>query len=148
MHSNDMGINEIRKRIRQLEKENDEYHLRKKRIEEENQELSVGYEKVRYAKYQIEEENERYIRLLRNKAGGFSPSLKMVHRFCDTIEELTKGSQNQMCVNMLQDTLTVIRDKVTKNDSEREKLLEKIRNNNIAIEDLHIKIQGVHENEV
>ena len=53
-----------------------------------------------------------------------------------------------MCVNMLQDTLTVIRDKVTKNDSEREKLLEKIRNNNIAIEDLHIKIQGVHENEV
>ncbi len=121
----------------------EECRSRKKKLEGENEELSIGYEKFIKVKNQIIEENNTYIQSLRKRAGTFTAALSCVHSFCDSVQNLINGEQNQGCLSSLDEAISIIKKQIIDNDNSIILLNEEINSINCELRELRMQLSNL-----
>lgn len=133
----------IQNRQSYLSNKLEECRSRKKRLEDENVELSSGYDKFIKVKNQIIEENNAYVQSLRKKAGTFTAALSCVHSFCDSVQNLINGEQNQGCLSSLDEAISKIKKQIIDNDNSIIFLNEEINSINCELRELRVQLSSL-----
>lgn len=137
------AITSIQERIAYLKRKIEEYKSSKRTLEKENRELDIGYSRILTAKKRIIEEDENYVREIKKKARFFSPALKCVHSFYDSVQGLVNGIQNQNSLSLLQDALDKIKKQSASNEASIERLNNSIYTASEEIKRLRIRLDSL-----
>lgn len=133
----------IQGKFTRLSRKLEDYKVEKKTLEKENGELAEGYRKISKAKGQLWDENEAYICSLKRKAGSFSPALKCVHSFCDSVQELMDNEKSQRRFSALDEAMKKIKIQIFDNDNAIDILNDKIKETKAEIEKLRTQLNNL-----
>lgn len=128
----------LEKRIKKLSDDLEKYVSQKRRLENENNDLSDGYDKISKAKNEIINKTDEFVRNMKTKANLFPSTLSCINSFCNGIFEL--NGEVQKSISFLQDAMSKINKDISCNENEIELLRKKIRIINDEISELRLEM--------